>query len=574
MATKIFKRLNDASIKETWAPVLEGYGADINSRPWLVDLAHNHAIFDNAGAINESSVAPGLFLQQPGSISAMGAISAPTSSMTPFTGGGATKAGYGSTVSGSGDKFPSLLPVAIQVAAKTIGFDLVGVVPMDSPVGFLPYLDYVYQGGNVDKQYEPFLVKLTGASSGLISAMTAGTIYGIDGATGSGTDDLIIQFVGRSRVDGSPIFKVISSIDSASFAIQDYMVGSPVLKAVSAISSGAYAVTGSALFTFATTEKFELVSALENHISGFTSLSDTEWTGTGSTEATDVDGPFLGSTGSQANFGGMTRATAEVSKFRQMGLRMFTKFIEARGDQVAISATVEQIQDLNRVWNFDVISMLENVAVNELAQSINKKLVDRVLTLGATHKTSLEAVEGANICNLDLTVGSTGFENISTLQRRVVTKILEMANLIYHRGRFGAGTYIVTNGRVASALADVAGYSFAPFNNDLPSTPGQLYPAGKVHGLTIYVDPNLKFSDNRIHIGRKGADEEPGVKFLPYIMAESLQTIAEGTFSPKIGMKSRYAITEAGWHPETQYITMEVTGLGVLTGSTRPSASY
>jgi hypothetical protein len=39
-------------------------------------------------------------------------------------------------------------------------------------------------------------------------------------------------------------------------------------------------------------------------------------------------------------------------------------------------------------------------------------------------------------------------------------------------------------------------------------------------------------------------------------------------------MKSRYAITEAGWHPETQYITMEVTGLGVLTGSSRPSASY
>jgi len=217
--------------------------------------------------------------------------------------------------------------------------------------------------------------------------------------------------------------------------------------------------------------------------------------------------------------------------------------------------------------------MLENVAVNELAQGINKKLVDRVLNLGATHKTSLEAVEGSGIVNLDLTVGS-GFENISTLQRRVVTKILEMANLIYHRGRFGAGTYIVTNGRVASALADVAGYSFAPFNNDLPSGPGQLYPAGKVHGLTVYVDPNLKFSDTRIHIGRKGADEEPGVKFLPYIMAESLQTIAEGTFSPKLGMKSRYAITEAGWHPETQYITMSVTGLGVLTGATAPSTGF
>jgi hypothetical protein len=57
-------------------------------------------------------------------------------------------------------------------------------------------------------------------------------------------------------------------------------------------------------------------------------------------------------------------------------------------------------------------------------------------------------------------------------------------------------------------------------------------------------------------------------------MAESLQTIAEGTFSPKIGMKSRYAITEAGWHPETQYVSMEVSGdLGVLTGGVAPSNS-
>jgi hypothetical protein len=563
MATKIFKKLNDASIRETWTPVLEGYGANVTARPWLVDYAHNHAIFDNAGSINESQSAPGLFLQQPGSISAMGAISSPTSSMTPFTAG--AKNGYGASVSGSGDKFPSLLPVAIQVAAKTIGFDLVGVVPMDSPVGFLPYLDYVYQGGNIDKQYEPFLIKITGLlenpSGGAKFTVatlpfTEGANYGVN----NGSDDLILQYVGKSRVDGSPIFKVILNDDAKTLA-EIFVADCDIQPA------GATAVSGSAVATYRIADnKVELVSALENHISGFTSVSDADYA------TTDFNGPFMGTTGNQME--GMTRATAETSKFRQMGLRMFTKFIEAKGDQVAISATVEQIQDLNRVWNFDVMSMLENVAVNELAQSINKKLVDRVLGLGATHATAIAGVEGAGITTLDLTVGSTGFENISTLQRRVVTKILEMANLIYHRGRFGAGTYIVTNGRVASALADVAGYSFAPFNNDLPSAAGQLYPAGKVHGLTIYVDPNLKFSDDRIHIGRKGADEEPGVKFLPYIMAESLQTIAEGTFSPKIGMKSRYAITEAGWHPETQYITLNVTGLGVLTGSVRPAASY
>ena len=570
MATKIFKRLNDASIKETWTPVLEGYGANVSARPWLVDYAHNHAIFENAGSLNEalaSGSAPGLFLQQPGSISSIGAISSPTSSMTPFTAG--SKNGYGASVSGSGDKFPSLLPVAIQVAAKTVGFDLVGVVPMDSPVGFLPYLDYVYQGGNTDTQYEPFLVKL---SSALNTGISVGQY--IQGDTGNAAAAFKFQYVGKSRIDGLPILKVIQGgvTDSSSTTVADAVAAldDVTFNGTRSDSSNAQSTGTTELpwegFGGAAGMTVSLVSALENHITGFTSVSDTDYA------ATSFQGPFLNSS-ENLEMEGMTRANAESSKFRQMGLRMFTKFIEAKGDQVSISATVEQIQDLNRVWNFDVMSMLENVAVNELAQSINKKLTDRVLSLGQTHATSVNSVEGSGITTLNLTVG-TGFENISTLQRRVVTKILEMANLIYHRGRFGAGTYIVTNGRVASALADVAGYTFAPFNNDLPSGAGQLYPAGKVHGLTVYVDPNLKFSDNRIHIGRKGADEEPGVKFLPYIMAESLQTIAEGTFSPKIGMKSRYAITEAGWHPETQYITMNVTGLGVLTGSVAPSTGY
>ena len=568
MATKIFKRLNDASVTETWSPVLESYGANVSARPWLVDYAHNHAIFDNAGMINEAAAAPGLFLQQPGSIGAMGNPVAPLSNQTPFSGFGSgtlTKGSYAASASGSGDKFPSLLPVAIQVAAKTIGFDLVGVVPMDSPVGFLPYLDYVYQGGNVDKVYEPYLIKL---------AVALDTNIAIGAYVGSG--DWKFQYVGNSRIDGKPILKVVTGSDGAT-TVETFLQtidGTAYNSGGAGTFASPWAGLGSSV-TIAT-GSVALVSALENHISGFTSVSDDDYNSADG----PFSGPFLGSTATELE--GMNRSDSENSKFRQMGLRMFTKFIEAKADQVSISATVEQIQDLNRVWNFDVISMLENVAVNELAQSINKKIVDRVLSLGKNHAETIETVEGNGVSygsagaltTVDLTVGSTGFENTSTLQRRVVTKILEMANLIYHRGRFGAGTFVVTNGRVASALADVAGYSFAPFNNDLPSGAGQLYPAGKVHGLTVYVDPNLKFSDNRILIGRKGADEEPGVKFLPYIMAESLQTIAEGTFSPKIGMKSRYAIAEAGWHPETQYITMQVNGLGVLTGSYRPSGSY
>ena len=543
--TKIFRRSSDSRLNNTWQPILEGYGADVAKTPWLAEYAHNHAIFDNTTPIFEQTT-PGVFFQTPGSLGGfMGNPSAPTSAMTPFTAG--AKNSFSADANGSGDKFPSLLPVAIQVAAKTIGFDLVPVIPMDSPVGFLPYLDYLYAGGRTSgSNFDPYMVKLEGLTANNFGAvLTPG-----DAVAGGNTGDITAEFVGYSRVDGTVIIKITddASADGATTPAAEY-VG----------SEATLTIDGNAVINSGVVSAVSLVSALENHISGFTSVSDADYA------TTPFNGSYLPSTGSVP--GSMRREDGENSKFRQMGLRMFTKFVEAETDQVSISATVEQIQDLNRVWNYDVISMLENVAVNDLAQSINKRLVDRVLQLADVHSAEVALVEGANITDLNLQAG--GFDNTSTLQRRLVTKVLEMANLIYHRGRFGAGTFMVTNGRVASALADVAGYSIAQVPTDMGGVAGNLYPAGKVYGVQVYVDPNMSWGDNRLAIGRKGADEEPGVKFMPYIMAESLQTISEGTFSPKIGMKSRYAITEAGWHPETQYISMDInaSAIGVLTGS-------
>ena len=44
-------------------------------------------------------------------------------------------------------------------------------------------------------------------------------------------------------------------------------------------------------------------------------------------------------------------------------------------------------------------------------------------------------------------------------------------------------------------------------------------------------------------------------------MAESVQTIAEGTMAPKIAVKSRFALVEAGFHPELNYQKFTVEGL-------------
>ena len=50
------------------------------------------------------------------------------------------------------NRFPSILPTAIRVAARTIGQDLVAVQPMQGPTGKLFYLDYKYEANNEPAQ--------------------------------------------------------------------------------------------------------------------------------------------------------------------------------------------------------------------------------------------------------------------------------------------------------------------------------------------------------------------------------------------------------------------------------------
>jgi hypothetical protein len=324
----------------------------------------------------------------------------------------------------------------------------------------------------------------------------------------------------------------------------------------------------------------ELVRALEDHIQGFA--------GAGPQDNAAYSG---NATNGRVSYEPMRRGIGETSYYRTMGLQAFTKFVEAETYQVAAQVTTEQIQDLNRQYGIDVVSMMENALVNEVSQSINKHILSRAFALGWQNHYDFNQVEGTNL-NLNLVQGSnvayadfvgkdpgaagtttlsinvpayqlyggttSAFENQGTSQRRIQSKILAAANVIAQRGRRGPGNFCVTNLQIATALQDSAQFTFYPLANTVNQNNGALYPLGTLAGMTIYVDPNMQYDDARILVGRKGADEEPGLKFMPYLMAESIQTIAEGTMSPKIAVKSRYALVEAGFHPQTQYFTLLV----------------
>lgn len=562
--------LNEQKIFETWSPIIES-NTGIKDREkvnWLSKYCHYHSINENA-AYATLGATPG-----------MGGVSTGNT-----LGSGAS--GFYSGTTGSGDKFPSLLPLAIQVAAKTVGFDIVNVVPMSGPAGVLTYLDYVYAGGKTNSASKPdvFEIAVSGQTGNPDADFVVGTTYWGMSAAGDGTDLATgaavakLTYVGKSRVSGKRIFRAIATYTAdgtgADITADDTITLAQVFDGAAVLTTDNSGVPGLPLnLQTAVTDTASLVNALENHIHGFS--------GAGATDTDAWQGDLINAAN---NYEPMSRGTGESTYYRVMGLKAYTKFVEATTYQVAASITTEQIQDLNRQYGIDVVAMVENALVNEISQSINKHILGRAFALGWSNNYEFYQVMGETLnfridsTSADTTASYTGklgssltidvnmfqvvdtttsFENLSTIQRRVVTKILAAGNIIASRGRRGPANFVVTNAQIATALADVAQFTFAPMTNTINQNNGSLYPIGSLAGMTVYVDPNMEWNDTRVLVGRKGADEEPGLKFMPYLMAEPIQTISEGTMSPKIAVKSRYALVEAGQLPQTMYYTFKV----------------
>ena len=506
--------LNESQVFETWAPILEEKTGVKDSKKlgWMSKYAHYHSL-------NEGFAYPqASLLNTPG----MGNV-APASTVA----GGAANF-YSANALGSGDKFPSLLPLAIQVAARTVGFDIVPVIPMNGPGGVLTYLDYVYAGGRdvnapgIKNQLgltgnaqftDKFTVfKVSRAGLGTTATTTCGTATAGDGfvftanGTGATVDGLLTAFVGKSRIDGGFIFRIlgestaVTSVSSGavtytaipggsqqSIILADVLDGAATMFKAASVTPNSLVnpstyTTGALTFVGSAgdiTGSAELVRALEDHVQGFAGAGPTD---------SDAFSGFA--TNGLVPYEPMRRGVGETTQFRTMGLQAFTKFVEAETFQVAATVTTEQIQDLNRQYGIDVVSMMENALVNEISQSINKHILSRAFALGWQNHYDFNLAEAVNL-NLSLVdqdstitarfIGKdnqlseialpdiqfyagtgTNFENLGTFQRRIQSRVLASANVVAQRGRRGPGNFVVTDLQIATALQDSAQFTFYP----------------------------------------------------------------------------------------------------------------
>jgi hypothetical protein len=549
-------RIDKSKALKKWSPVLENMGVSEERLDWMSEMAEYHSINENA-YVNASNVA------------GMGSV------LNPVVGSLAGNVTGNGNVAGSGDVGQNLLPVAMKIAAQTIGLDLVAVKPTPGPKIDLLYIDFQYDDIDTTTNERPQVFKvnatsLTAIFSGLTASLAASpaisqTTGGLSGgrlwnniSTGALTKTEPtsktnqIEFIGFSRIDGFPMFRAYRQANtSGNFATPNFWDATantfPQTGAMTAAITNIAGVTAS---TFGTLT-IELVSALEDHIPGFSS----NWT---SAAAGQSSGQYP-----------MGRLADDQSYSGVIGPKISSKTVAVGTIEVSSALRRTEIEDIKANTGMDIVQKMESILVNELSQTISKQIVAKIFEMGALNATSAPlSTVGGGLTIFDLNTayaasGSLGGETTHAVQRKLITKIAHASNYIATEGRVGPAQYLITNGGLAAALQDIAGYTINPVKSKLNGQ-GQLYPVGSIGDISIYVDPYMRYNDNRIVLGRKNNPDQPGIIFVPYLMAQSISVISEATFAPRMLLRSRYAVTEVGWFPQKQYMTITVTDAAQL----------
>jgi hypothetical protein len=559
-------RIDKSKATKKWAPVLENMGVTGEDRlDWMSEYAEYHSINENA-YVNASNV------------SGMGGVlAAQPSSLAGQTIGGSLATSNAVGTIGSGDVGQNLLPVAMKIAAQTIGLDLVAVKPTPGPKIDLLFIDFRYDDNHLGASDErPQVFKVNSATNSLLvsalttgngpasTALTTGGLQGgpyyvaisTDGATNLGatisqtppslTYTGVAEFLGFSRIDGYPMFRAFRQTNTAHTSVTSAQTNwsfDSTRNTFGPTTSMAAQINQIAGVGVAT-PTIELVSALEDHIPGFSS----NWT--------------QGGDGFTGNYP-MDRDSDDKSYSGVIGPKISSKTIAVGTIEVSSALRRTEIEDIKANTGMDIVQKMESILVNELSQTISKQIVAKIFEMGTLNRDSAPLrTAGLTIFDLNTNYvtqsGGIGGETTHAVQRKLITKIAHASNYIATEGRVGPAQYLITNGGLAAALQDIAGYTINPVKSKINAS-GQLYPVGSIGDISIYVDPYMRYNDNRIVLGRKNNPDQPGIVFVPYLMAQSISVISEATFAPRMLLRSRYAVAEIGWYPQKQFMTINVT---------------
>jgi len=550
-----------------WKPIVEKLGVTNAQRiNELCEYAEMHSSAITAGMVKEN-----VAYANPANTSGMGNVVMPGINGTPGIPGAA----------GSGDLGQTLLPASLKIAANTPGLELLPTINVNSNRVDLLYFDFKYDDvaslDENDERASTFKFTSTAVEAAIRLAMTtfgitelrgrvSAPLYwnfntGVITTTAPGaTKTNWLQFKGFSRIDGRVMFRAWIQSNTASSgawtfsaALNTFPVSGSILAAINAgIIDAAAPFDGAAGTVAAAATEISMVSLNEDFIDDFTS-------------------------GRKAST--MTRGEWDTNEAGKIGPDSFVKSVQIGVVDVSGALRLSEIGDYKRMYGVDIVERTKVQLVGQIQQKISVEIVEKVKEMGLKNRATAPAAPAGLAAGLVLagitdgtmfdmsvsaTAGALGGEHNASIARKLVAKIHQASAFVATDGRIGGIDYIVTSGTVVSTIRSIAGYTINPFDAKLGG-PMQLQPAGTIDGIKVYIDPYMNPSDLTVYMGRVGTKEDPGLKFLAYMLAESVEIISEKTMAPRLYMYSRYAVTEFGYFPEKQYMAIKIEDVdGIL----------
>jgi len=246
--------------------------------------------------------------------------------------------------------------------------------------------------------------------------------------------------------------------------------------------------------------------------------------------------------------GGMSTADAEglgssgaapASSFAEMGFSIEKATVTAKSRALKAEYSLELAQDLKAIHGLDAETELANILSTEILAEINREVVR---TINSQAKTGALQTNTAINGIFNVQTDADGRWSVEKF-KGLILQIEREANVIAKETRRGKGNFIVCSSDTASALAASGMLDYTPAmatNLNVDDT-GNTF-AGTLNGrMRVYIDPYS--TTDYITVGYKGTNPyDAGIFYCPYVPLTMVRAVAENTFQPKIGFKTRYGM--------------------------------
>jgi len=401
-----------------------------------------------------------------------------------------------------------LIPMIRRIIPGTIATELVGVQPMQGPVGLIYSLRYKYgEALTHDTSQSPF----------------------------GGFD--------------------LSAGDEAFGNVEQGQAGSPgtgnVLRAFYSGAAGSAAGSPGQPFPLGGADQAAGSSGIgaENAQPGAIDTTNATGIGWGSTQSA-LSGCTTGGSGSKI----------EGSGGRKMSLEVVSQAVEAQSRKLQAGWTIEAMQDLQAQHGLDIESEMTQALSAEIVQEIDAEIITDLLALAGTVQTfdgnPAGGFGGGAAGNYAPAYVGDRLANLGVI-------INYVCNEIARRTRRGAGNFIVVSPLIVSVLQSAAKSVFAPAIEGSFKGPNNTMLVGTLNGtIKVYsylwntagtgVDLGAAAAspqvgvDDVILVGYKGGNGETdtGYFYAPYIPLMSSGVVVNPlTFQPVVSLMTRYGKT-------------------------------